>query len=136
MSHQSDLCSQTEAICWTIAAPNQFNIFRRKGIMPNDRGFLDRRIEQAPALVSGQKSASCHLAIPLRRLTKLTQKRLALEGGHALKVDPRTITRRIKTVWRNPYKTFRAPHCGLPQRTGTENKLHQYRGEWKRRLEG
>src|SRR3546814_12361641 len=55
MSHQSDLCSQTEAICWTIAAPNQFNIFRRKGIMPNDRGFLDRRIEQAPALVRSEE---------------------------------------------------------------------------------
>src|SRR3546814_20743170 len=86
MSHQSDLCSQTEAICWTIAAPNQFNIFRRKGIMPNDRGFLDRRIEQAPALVSGQKSASCHFALPLRRITKLTPKRLDLEEGHSLQV--------------------------------------------------
>src|SRR3546814_6252002 len=74
--------------------------------MPNDRGFLDRRIEQAPALVSGQKSASCHFALPLRRITKLTPKRLALEGGHSLPVDPRAITRRSKTVWRHPYQTF------------------------------
>src|SRR3546814_6362573 len=117
MSHQSDLCSQTEAICWAIAAPNQFNIFRRKGIMPNDRGFLDRRIEQAPALVSGQKSASCHFALPLRRITKLTPKRLALAGGHSLPVDPRTITRRSKTVWRHPYQTFVPPVCGLDRKS-------------------
>src|SRR3546814_9158442 len=111
MSHQSDLCSQTEAICWTIAAPNQFNIFRRKGIMPNDRGFLDRRIEQAPALVSGQKSASCHFALPLRRITKLTPKRLALEGGHSLPVDPRTIrseehTSELQSLMRISYAVF------------------------------
>jgi hypothetical protein len=52
--------------------------------MPNDRDFLDRRIEQALSLVSGQKSAPCHFALPLSRTTKLTPKRLALEGVYSL----------------------------------------------------